>query len=475
MPVYRLGMRLGLGRIERAPARLRVVFISGEPDWAGHNYRVLNIASALPARSFETVVIRLDELWERLGELHPVDVLWVWRSPYIETLAKAVDEARAAGARIICDVDDFVFEPQLARPDVVDGLRTQNYAPEDFSRHVAKVRRSLLEADHCTVSTAPLARELERLGLPTTIVPNGFDADFLLVAQRARSRRCAEAQSVVRVGYSAGTFTHQRDLAVAAPALAQVLRDNEDARFVTTEAIDIGEFPELSSRADQVELRPLVPFDQLPFEYARFHVSIAPLEVGNPFCEAKSEVKYTEAALAGVGTVASPTEPFTAAIRHGETGFLAAGDDSWYEALSLLVADERLRNELAVNAHRDVLTRFGPEHRTRVVTALLERLLGSEAGANDLAMSSRRTAPKEARNAAREGVRTVWRDYPPPPSRFRVMLGSSYARSYPVRYALFRALRAVGMPIYEIGMRMGLRWLEPMKDRVFSALFREGK
>ena len=50
------------------------------------------------------------------------------------------------------------------------------------------------------------------------------------------------------------------------------------------------------------------------------------------------------------------------------------------------------------------------------------------------------------------------------------MLGSLFARSYPIRYALFRALRAVGMPIYEFGMRMGLHWLEPLKDRVFYAL-----
>ena len=169
-----------------------------------------------------------------------------------------------------------------------------------------------------------------------------------------------------------------------------------------------------------------MPFDELPLEYARFHVSIAPLEVGNPFCEAKSEVKYIEAALVGVATVASPTEPFSAAIRHGETGFLATDDDSWYEALSRLVVDERLRNEVAANAHRDVLTRYGPENRTRVVTELLGQLLGRKTGASDLAVSSRRTVPsaEEARDAAREGVRTVWRDYPLPPSRFRVMLGA---------------------------------------------------
>jgi glycosyltransferase involved in cell wall biosynthesis len=80
-----------------------------------------------------------------------------------------------------------------------------------------------------------------------------------------------------------------------------------------------------------------------------------------------------------VGTVASPTEPFTAAIRDGETGFLATDDDSWYDALSRLVADERLRNEVAANARRDVMARFGPAERTRVVTDVLERVLQRKA------------------------------------------------------------------------------------------------
>ena len=139
MSVARVRGLLTAGRAgRRSKSRSRVVFISGEPGFlAGHRYRVLNIASALPPRYFETVVIRLDELGERLGELHPVDVLWVWRSRYLETLAKAIDGARAAGARIVCDVDDLVFRPELARPDVIDGLRTQKLAPEDLARHFA--------------------------------------------------------------------------------------------------------------------------------------------------------------------------------------------------------------------------------------------------------------------------------------------------------------------------------------------------
>jgi hypothetical protein len=37
-------------------------------------------------------------------------------------------------------------------------------------------------------------------------------------------------------------------------------------------------------------------------------INLAPLELGNPSCEGKSELKFFEAALAGVPTLASATE-----------------------------------------------------------------------------------------------------------------------------------------------------------------------
>lgn len=59
-------------------------------------------------------------------------------------------------------------------------------------------------------------------------------------------------------------------------------------------------------------------------------LNIAPLEI-NRFCEAKSELKYFEAALVRVPTVASPTQPFKNAIQHGVNGFLAGDSADWYK------------------------------------------------------------------------------------------------------------------------------------------------
>ena len=83
-----------------------------------------------------------------------------------------------------------------------------------------------------------------------------------------------------------------------------------------------------------------MPIAELPRELARFNINLAPVEISNPFCEAKSELKYFEAALVDVPTVASPTGPMRNTIRDRETGMLANTAQEWYVAIRSLVEDE---------------------------------------------------------------------------------------------------------------------------------------
>jgi glycosyltransferase involved in cell wall biosynthesis/SAM-dependent methyltransferase/uncharacterized protein YbaR (Trm112 family) len=376
---------------DRRRERTHVVFVSGEPHTPGHLYRIGHVAASLPQRFFETTTLTLADLPS--AELADVDILWIWRAPYSSELASAINAVRERSTAIVYDVDDLMFRPDLARADIIDGIRTHEYRESDVKGLFEAVQRALVEADHCTAPTATLARQLRMLGKPTTVVPNTFDGSFLRSARRVLHER-ADRQ-VVRIGYAAGSFTHQRDLAVAVPALARVLHEHSETRFVTFEGgVDLTEFSELDALHDQIEMRSLVPLDELSDEYGRFDVNIAPLESGNPFCEAKSELKLFEAALAGAVTVASPTEPFLAAIKQGETGFLAATEDEWYEALSLLVNDRALRSRVALAAYRDVLWQFGPERLSSITTRLAHRLVDkapSVAGLDRLAVTEQTT------------------------------------------------------------------------------------
>ncbi|MDG6094355.1 glycosyltransferase [Acetobacter sp. AN02] len=138
------------------------------------------------------------------------------------------------------------------------------------------------------------------------------------------------------------------------------------------------EFPELALVQNQIEWRDVVQLPDLPDEFAHFDISIAPLESDNVFCEAKSEIKYMEAALAGVPSVVSPTAPYRAAIENGVTGFLAQSEAEWEDALTRLLDDPDLRARMARNAYHDVLWRFGPWRQARTFGTVIAGLGGGE-------------------------------------------------------------------------------------------------
>jgi glycosyltransferase involved in cell wall biosynthesis len=375
----------------RSVGGLRLAYISGEPDFSpGHQYRIAHSAAAAETLGACTSWMRVDEIPGRLSEIHTASVLVIWRAPWDELLASAIDAARSGGAKIVFDIDDLMVDPELARLDVIDGIRTQWLTQEGVRAHYARVRQTMSAADLCVTTTEELASHMRRASMPTVVLPNGFDYTSLAVARLAARRRrsTGSGDGLVRIGYAGGSRTHQRDFALCAAAVAEILRTHPDCRLVAFRSVDgslpyldVEEFPELRGLESQIEWRNFVPHQRLPEEIARLDVNLAPLEVGNPFCEAKSELKFFEAALVDVPTIASPTGPFRRAIRHGETGFLAATPREWRDTLARFVDDAALRRCVAAAACRDVLWTFGPERRTEALSTIFDMLAGGQIAA----------------------------------------------------------------------------------------------
>ena len=156
--------------------------------------------------------------------------------------------------------------------------------------------------------------------------------------------------------------------------------------------VNPAEFEALLMHAHQIEWRDMVPLDRLPSELVRFDINLVPLETGNPFCEAKSELKYFEAAPVQTCTIASRTGPLQRAVRDGITGRLADGPDTRYQALNELVQDGKLRQRLGNAAYLDVLWRFGPQRREELFQSLLGQLAGGAAGARAFELELRHSA-----------------------------------------------------------------------------------
>ncbi len=388
--------------VPRAPVALtevlaprRVVVISGEPTTPGHVYRALRFAAAAEQAGAHVTVFGVTEIARHRDELLAADVLMIWRATSTQ-IAEAMSLARQVGARVVYDLDDLMLEPDLATPELLDALRSEGISQADAQAHYLRIREAVMQADFCTATTEELASHIRRTGRPALVLPNGFDEALWRTARLAARRRArTPGDGTLRIGYAGGSRTHQRDLAVAAEALARTLRERPDCRLVLFRSpqdglpvVDPAEFPALSAVSAQIEWRDMVPPAQLPAELARFDINIAPLEVGNPFCEAKSELKYFEAALAGACTVASPTGPFRRAITAGETGLLATTEAEWHAALARLLDDAALRRRMAEEARRDVLWRYGPDARREAVASLLQQVEGGREGARAFALGA---------------------------------------------------------------------------------------
>lgn len=360
----------------------RIVFISGEPDTPGHAYRVERFAQAAVELGHAVDVIDIHDLATAHCRGPAPTVVFMWRTRWSGRLEQAVAAWRRAGARIVFDLDDLMIDPALATPAVIDGIRSMGLKSADVARHYAAIRRTLDLADECLAPTESLATALQACGKPAEVMVNGFDDDTWQASRAAvLSRRASSDDGLIRIGYASGSRTHQRDFAVVAQAVAAVLWARPACRLVLfreprrgTPLLDVHEFPALAGLEHRIEWRSLVPLADLPHELARFDVNLAPLEVGNPFCEAKSELKYFEAALVDVPTIASPTEPFRAAIIPDATGLLAATSAEWEAALFRLVDDAGFRRHLALNASRHVMHRYGPDGRRDRMQTILDRI-----------------------------------------------------------------------------------------------------
>jgi hypothetical protein len=115
----------------------------------------------------------------------------------------------------------------------------------------------------------------------------------------------------------------------------------------------------------------MVAWHELPARLRDVDVNLAPLVPGSIFNEAKSAIKWLEAALVETPTVATPTAPFVEAIDAGRTGMLATSVEEWEQALSVLLDDDIERRRIGSQARRDALLTLSPHRQARVYEEIL--------------------------------------------------------------------------------------------------------
>lgn len=300
-------------------------------------------------------------------DLLDCDIAVFHRVPFSRMVGDVVDLVRRRGGIAIYESDDLVFRPEFVEHDSY----YRHLPAEAMMRHRIMVRNNQKTARRCDAmltTTEYLADHLRVFGKPVFIHRNAVGRDFL--------RRAAEAETTVArrpdrivLGYISGSKSHDYDFDVISQPLLTVMRRHPEA--VLRVVGDLNLPPTLDPLRGRIEVVKFIPWEEVAHELATMDVNLAPLEEDNPFCQSKSELKYIEAGVLGVPTLASRTQCFTHAIRPDENGLLATTQQEWTDCLERLVSDAAWRHALGEAARSDIQRNYDPEVRGRQLVALL--------------------------------------------------------------------------------------------------------
>ncbi len=309
-----------------------------------------------------------------------IDLTWALRSyayfvlhrvPFGHDVDFFLREARRLRKTVVFETDDWVFDvAAMAHVAALDDMQPDERAL--YREGLERYRATLKRCDAVMVSTEPLARRARELVRNVVVHPNVASREMVRLAERARilrSMRRKRRPGEVVLAYLSGTPTHRRDFAEAEPAIVWVMERYPGVRLLTVGHIDVREtFGRFGARHTHL---PLMPWQQLFEVLADVDVNLAPLERRNAFTECKSSIKYLEAALVGVPTVASSLSDFQRVIENERNGCLADTREAWRDALRRLVESQSLREAMGERALDDALAR----HTTSAVApSLLEKL-----------------------------------------------------------------------------------------------------
>lgn len=303
-------------------------------------YRCFNLAEVARQAGYRASVLSASSV--TADHLHSFDIV-SWLRPLANAhLFRLIDKAQARGILCVADLDDLIVNPDLAdqSPAVINQFVNASHLRRRFSKHAAAVKCF----DAITVSTSALAEQVSQLypGKPIATVRNGLSDYWMQHVQTVSSHY----PGLQIASYLPGTRSHDEDLRSIAAALSRWLTGCRQRRLSIVGKLALDDTLRLSQ---QVAKEPWVDYYSLPSVISSCNCSLAPLS-NTIFNQAKSHIKFIEAAAMGVPCVATPIQDFS---DHNVQGLLLpTSQDLWLEALELAAnPDFRIASEGNLRAY----------------------------------------------------------------------------------------------------------------------------
>jgi glycosyltransferase involved in cell wall biosynthesis len=325
------------------------------------NYRAKHVAEELNLHGIKTEVMIQDNPF--LSKFADRFEIFIFHRTFVtEKVASFITRIKKQNKEIIFETDDLVFDGERAK--TMEAYK--NMSDLEKERYANGIGREILTDEYvktCTTTTSYLAKILESYGKKVFVVPNKLSNDDLEIAEKILEKR-KELSSLgrlapdgeIRIGYFSGTMSHNRDFTTISEALLEVMEKYSQVRLILAGPLEIEN--KLNKFQERIEQLPFANRAKHFANIAGVDINLAPLEMNDPFCEAKSELKFFEAGIVGVPTVAVKNQTYSEAIENGVDGFLAGDTAEWVENISKLIEDRDFRIQMGEAAREKALRKY---------------------------------------------------------------------------------------------------------------------
>jgi len=326
-----------------------ILFITGGIGDKAH-FRAFGVAEELELHGFNCAVTNTDNFG--LVKLANKFKIFIFHKISVnEKIVEFLKEIKKQNKEIIFDTDDLDYDPAY--------LKFMDYffqiTPAEKSEYEKGIGAEIINDPYvkiCTTTVNYLADKLREKNKKVFVVPNKISNRELEIADKILKKE-KKQDGFLRIGYYSGTLSHNKDFATISDALMEILEKNKNVKLLLAGLLETED--KLNKFKNRIEILPRVLRSEYYANVYKCDINIIPLEIGNPFCESKSEIKFIEAGILKIPTVAVKNRTFGEAIVDGENGFLADDTEEWTEKLNQLIENENLRLKMGENARKKVL------------------------------------------------------------------------------------------------------------------------